>query len=168
MRLRTEWALRLLAVATLAWASSCTTLTAYQEPLRVNLVTIEPLDMTLLEQRYRLRMRIQNPNDAGLSVNGFSFDLDLNGHDFAHGVSNEPFTVPAFGEQVVEVTVVSTLFSVFRQINELQSGRVERLQYRLSGKLSLVKGFARIPFERTGELDLSGFQSRAVGADGNL
>jgi LEA14-like dessication related protein len=153
--------LRLAALLVLAWTAACSTLGPYQEPLRVNLVSIQPLDMTLLEQRYVLLLRIQNPNDSELSVNGVSFDLDLNGKEFANGVSGEPFVVPAFGEQVVSVNVVSTLFAVVRQVQELQSGELKSLQYRLSGRLSLAKGFARIPFERTGELDLGSFQPRS-------
>ncbi len=154
-------ALRIVPVLALAWIAACSTLGPYQEPLRVNLVSVQPLDMTLLEQRYELKLRIQNPNDSELAVNGVSFDLDLNGEEFAHGVSGEPFVVPAFGEQVVTVNVVSTLFAVVRQVQELQSGELQSLQYRLSGRLSLAKGFARIPFERTGELDFASFRPKS-------
>jgi len=158
MRIGANHLLRLTLLFVLVWTAACSTLGPYQEPLRVNLVSIQPLDMTLLEQRYVLMLRIQNPNDSELSVNGVSFDLDLNGKEFAHGVSGEPFVVPAFGEQVVSVNVVSTLFAVVRQFQELQSGELQSLQYRLSGRLSLAKGFARIPFERSGELDFASFQ----------
>ena len=153
--------LRLALTFVIVMLAACSTLNPYREPLRVNLVAIQPLDMTLLEQRYALRVRIQNPNESELAVNGVSFDLELNGQDFAHGVSADPFLVPGFGEQVVTVNVVSTLFAVVRQVQELQAGQLTSLQYRLSGRLSLAKGLARVPFERTGELDISSFQRRA-------
>ncbi len=147
---------RITLALLLLLTSACATLSPYSEPLRVTLVSVEPYEATLLEQRYRARIRIQNPNDRALEVKGASFQLELNGHEFAHGVAGDPFTVPGFGEQLVEVYIVSTLFTLFTQIRELQEGGREKIDYRISGSLSVVGGVARVPFERSGELDFSG------------
>ena len=65
----------LYAVALLA---ACAGLGAYRESPRASLVSIEPLDMTLLEQRYALQLRIINPNDADMPINGLSYTIEIN------------------------------------------------------------------------------------------
>ena len=133
----------------------CASLGQYPEPIKVTLSDLRPLDMTLLEQRYLLKVRVQNPNDAALRVRGVSYEIVLNGKEFAHGVSGEPFTVPGFGETIVEGEVVSTVFSFYEQIRQLQGNPDQRFNYEISGSLSLGAGVGRVPFEYKGELDFS-------------
>ena len=44
--------------------TACATTGRYPESPRVSLSGIQPKDMTLLEQRYSLQLRIMNPNDT--------------------------------------------------------------------------------------------------------
>jgi len=133
----------------------CATLGQYPEPIKVTLADIRPMEMTLLEQRYLLKVRVQNPNDAALTVRGMSYEIALNGKEFAHGVSSTPFTVAGFSEQIVEGEIVSTVFSFYEQIRQLQKNPNEPFQYQISGSLSLGAGAGRVPFEYKGELDFS-------------
>jgi LEA14-like dessication related protein len=150
---------RRVAVARLLMAAVCVTLAAcaglggYREPPRVSLVGIQPLDMTLMEQRYRLALRILNPNEVEIPVEGLSYSVELNGRDFAYGVSRQAVTIPAYGEAIVEVEVVSSLLDMLRQLQALDDGKRRRLDYRISGDLSLSGRRARLPFEYSGTLD---------------
>ena len=135
--------------------SACAGLGVYTEPPRVSLVSVEPLDMTLFEQRYRIGLRIQNPNQASLAIRGMDYEVELNGRKFAHGLSPQAVDVPAYGEQVVEVEVVSNLLRIVDQIHELESGRTRNLSWRLSGDLRLADRIATLPFDYAGQLDLS-------------
>jgi len=132
--------------------SACATTSAYQEPPRVSLTSIQPKDMTLLEQRYSLRIRIMNPNDVAIPVEGLSYELEINGREFAYGVSNTAAVIPPFGEAVLDVEVVSNLLNIMQQLQELNGEQHTGLKYRLSGKLSLDNSPARLPFEYQGEL----------------
>ena len=97
-------------------------------------------------------MRIQNPNDVGINIRGLSFQLDINGREFARGVSNKGAKLPAFGEDVLEVDIVSTLFNLFSQMQTTEKN-AGPLRYRLSGKISLGYIPGSIPFEHEGEFD---------------
>ena len=108
--------------------------------------------MTLWEQKYRIQIRVQNPNPEPLAIRGMHYSLELNGKDFLDGVSGQRVEVPAFSDQVIESEGVTSLFGYLRQIQALQQGKVESLSYRVSGRISLQDGFIGLPFDYAGEL----------------
>ncbi len=132
--------------------AGCASLGGYRDPPRVSLVSIEPLDMTLLEQRYALQLRILNPNDVALPVSGLNYSIEINRREFAYGVSRQSVTIPAHGEALLDVEVISNLLSLMRQVQELGAGGKQVIEYRLSGKLSLDHSPVRLPFDYSGEL----------------
>jgi LEA14-like dessication related protein len=122
------------------------------ETPRVNLVGLKLLDVQLFEQRFGLTLRVQNPNRDDLTIEGISFKVEINGREFARGVDNQKVTVPAFGESLLEVEVVSTLFSLVEQLRDLNSHTGKPLDYRIHGRIYLAGSPISIPFEQTGEL----------------
>ncbi len=130
-------------------------MSAYSETPRVSLNDIKPLDMTLFEQRYMLKLRVQNPNEVDLAIRGMSYTVYINDRKFADGVSQQVVTVPAFGEQVVEVEVVSNLLRIIEQFSNRDKESRGKLNWRINGGLSLENRLGRLPFEYSGELDLT-------------
>ena len=149
-RLQTIYRVSVLLLV--AWLAGCATLPAGTEPPYLSIVSIEPVAVTPLEQKYQLKVRVQNPNDHDLDITGMSYVLELNGHSFLKGVSDSAVTVPRFGEAVIELSGVSTLFGFVRQIQALQGQQQPNLNYRLSGKLGLSGGFGSLPFSYEGAL----------------
>jgi LEA14-like dessication related protein len=133
--------------------TACAGTGGYREPPRVSLAGIQPLDMTLLEQRYQLALRILNPNDVEMPLRGLSYSVEINGREFAYGVSRQAVTIPALGEAIVEVEVVSSLLDMLRQLRALDDDERQRLDYRISGGLRLANRKARLPFDYRGSLD---------------
>ena len=144
--------LRYFFIAMLALAlSACAQLAGLEESPRVTLATFKPLEFGLLEQRYSAVLRIQNPNKVPLVIQGLDYTIAVNDRDFARGLSNHDIEIPAFGEQTLEVDMVSTLVSLIEQLRGLESGK---LSYRLSGRAA-VKGIpGTIAFSHDGELDV--------------
>ena len=132
--------------------TGCTTMSAYPERPRVSLVSIQPKDMTLLEQRYALQLRILNPNETAIPVEGLSYTLEINGREFAYGVSRQAVSIPPFGEALLDVDVVSNLLNVMQQVQEMSGSQQASLQYRLSGKISLSNSLLKLPFDYHGAL----------------
>jgi len=121
-----------------------------REPLNVTIADITPLDMTVLEQRYAVKVRLLNPNNAEIAFDGVVFDLEINDKPFAKGVSSQG-GVPRFGEAVIEMQVVSGLQNILRQIPELQKGDRAGFTYRVKGRLHSTGGLGSIPFNKSGE-----------------
>lgn len=132
--------------------NACATLSPYKESPRVSLVSIQPHEMTVLEQRFVLQLRILNPNDIAIPVEGLSYAIEINDREFAYGVSRQAVEIPAFGEALLDVEVVSNLLNVVQQLQALQGNTGGKLRYRLSGKISLDNSPASLPFDYSGVL----------------
>ncbi|HIP77210.1 MAG TPA: hypothetical protein EYH07_01915, partial [Kiloniellaceae bacterium] len=82
-----------------------------------------------------------------------TFDLDVNGADFASGFSNQAVTVPRLGEAVLSVTASTTLVDLVQQMVLL----AERgdLTYRVHG-VAYLDNLARrrAPYESIGTFRL--------------
>ena len=132
--------------------AGCAGLGKKMEQPRVTLAGLTVVDFQLFEQRYGLTLRVQNPNDFELPVRGLSYRLEINDREFAHGVSRPSVTIPPFGEELIQVEMVSNILSIFEQLRDLEGGSPDTLRYRLSGKVSLGGGLLGVPFEHKGEL----------------
>lgn len=135
--------------------TGCATMNNYPEQPRVSLVSIQPKEMTLLEQRYALQLRILNPNETAIPIEGLNYSVEINGREFAYGVSRQAVSIPPFGEALLDVDVVSNLLNVLQQMQEMSNEQQDSLQYRLSGKLSLSNSLVKLPFDYHGELKYS-------------
>lgn len=124
------------------------------EAPEVRLADLSIDSIGLFEQRYRLGLRMYNPNDRALEVESLRFDLVLAGRSFADGVATEGFSLPAGGEERVEVVVRSDLGSVLDLLSDWIDGD-RALPYRLSGTATLAGwGGITVPFSRDGKLEL--------------
>jgi LEA14-like dessication related protein len=146
--------LRLLLVAILL--AGCATVPP-MEPLDVTLADITAGQMSLLEQEYQVKLRVQNPNNFDIAVDGAAYQIELNGKSFAKGVARKSVTIPKYGDVVIEGTCVSDLSGILGQISQFSTGGPpEKFSYRVKGNLGRSGG-GSIPFEKTGEIDLAGF-----------
>ncbi|GJQ60745.1 MAG: hypothetical protein D8M57_04985 [Candidatus Scalindua sp. AMX11] len=132
----------------------CAATSGISETPYINLSNINLLTMGVFEQRYRIMMRIQNPNDVSIPIKGMSYHVFINGKEFAHGVNNKPVVIPEFGEKVIEIEATSDLTSILRQFQELMSGGIEKVSYRLEGKAKLSNRIRRLSYKYKGELNL--------------
>ncbi|WP_043307047.1 LEA type 2 family protein [Pseudomonas sp. ML96] len=125
-------ALLLLLVVT---QGGCAVL-APRDPLRIDLVGLEPLPAQGMEMRFAVVLRVQNPNDNPIDYDGLSVELDVNGQPLASGVSDQSGQVPRYGEELLRVPLSISALSVMRQAwaaAGYQNGR--GLPYELRGKL---------------------------------
>lgn len=132
--------------------AGCASLFWMGEKPRVDIVNITPKEMRLLEQTFLMELRIQNPTDTDLEVNGLSFDLEINGQPFARGVSNESVRIERLSTKVVQVEAYTGLTSILRQLSEARKGSyASGFTYRLKGSVHTGAPAFRIPFDEQGE-----------------
>lgn len=145
--------------------TGCAGLTTRPQPPRVTLADVRLQEIGVFEQRYRLKLRIQNPNTFALPIQGMHCAFFLNDRAFAHGVNNEQVTIPAFGEKLFSVDVVSQLQDLVTQLRALGSDRAPNLHYRLAGSVSLANWNELIPFSYQGKLRFPDAASRVPESD---
>jgi LEA14-like dessication related protein len=109
----------------------------------------------LFEQRVNVILHFRNPNEFDLPIDGFRFDLGLNGQPFARGFSNESLTVPRLGEAYAAANTSIATLDMVRQVLALADGR--DLSYDLKGT-AFIQGMRRTstPFAQSGSFNLSG------------
>ncbi len=146
--------------------TGCAGMYGLSEAPRVSLVSIAPVGFQLFEQRFRVTLRVQNPNSRDITIRGLDYEIVVNGRSFAQGVSGKPLTVPAYGENSAEVEVVSTLQRVLEQLLEFSSRDKPSIDYAISGHVSVDGIPIPLPFEYQGTLTLPGFEKREKEDDG--
>jgi LEA14-like dessication related protein len=135
--------------------AACSSMPKDFEAPKVHIADMTPKDMTLFEQRFDVKLRIQNANDADLGITGLRFDIELNNREFANGMSGQHVTVPRFGSELVDVEVFTTLASFLRQVQELNAGEGQKMKYRLKGTAFVESpGIFKAPFDEQGEIEL--------------
>ena len=149
-----------------AGLSGCAGLSSQIEAPTVTIADVGIDRIGLFEQQLNLKLRVRNPNDRELRVDGIAFDFEINDQLFARGVGNRAIIVPRYGSELMNVEAVTNLSSVIKQFNAWARAEHPGLKYRIKGTLSLEG--SRVPFDRTGEFDLGGKAPKLRVTDGGI
>ena len=137
--------LLLLAVA----LSGCALFVPKFQTPQLAIVDVQVIKANFLQQRLRVRMRVQNPNDRSLPIQGLTYTVYLGGEEFATGVSDASFTVPALGNAEFNMDVTANAAGALFAV--LSKPRGQGIDYRMKGRVELSRGWLRsIPFEQSG------------------
>lgn len=144
-----------LIVLVIGLLSGCSTLPRDFVTPKISIAGITPKDVAVFEQSFDVQLRIQNPNNFDLGLNGIRFDIDLNNKEFGNGMSGAKVTVPRLGSEMVTGEVITGLGSFLRQMQGMSASAV-KLQYHLKGTaFAESPSEFTIPFEESGEVDLN-------------
>jgi LEA14-like dessication related protein len=132
--------------------SACTGLVG-GDPPRVNVVGLEPLTGQGLELRMLVKLRVINPNETAIDYDGVFLDMDVQGKNFASGVSDAKGSIPRFGEAVLSVPVTISAMAVLRQAAGMAQGSPVKVAYAVNGKLAGPQWRA-VRFSSEGEFKL--------------
>ena len=117
--------------------------------------SVELVDAQITEQRFKVGLHVQNPNDRALPIKSVSCALQVEGLEVGHGESDSPFNVPAHGESDFDMIVTTNLgMSVPNLAMRLFRGG-QLPSYRLSGTVNPdITLLPPIPFSKSGQLTL--------------
>jgi len=141
--------------------SGCAGVGKQLDPPRISLANIQVKEVTGLETAFQIQLRVFNANDVNLNVKGIKAELEINGQNFATGVSNTPVDIPSYGTELVTITVYSSVIKMFRSVYGLKDS--EELKYRLNGKLRVAGNNmlpTTLPFESEGQVTLKPFKDQ--------
>jgi LEA14-like dessication related protein len=146
-----------VAILLVAWAlAGCSVFVPKLQSPQLSIVNVELLSSTLWEQRLRVHIRVENPNDRVLPVSALSYSIEVAGQELAHGAANESFIVPARGESEFATDVSANMAGALLVILGRGRGSAnDSIDYRIVGEVALADGFVRsIPFEHRGTFKL--------------
>jgi LEA14-like dessication related protein len=145
----------LLAIAFLV--AGCASMGSKLESPHVSVLNVQMLTTDMFAQKFRVRLKVENPNDIELKVTGLEYEILLMGDGFAEGNSSDRFLLPAKGEAEFDMNV-STNFvsSLGRLISRMNGGKLENIDYEIVGQVFVDKGMVKkIPFSDKGKVDFS-------------
>ena len=146
---------------TAALLTGCTTLGSELVAPSLEVTGVQMLSSDMFAQRFKVRVLVKNPNELELPVKGLDYQIILMGDSFAEGVATNSFVLPALGEAEFDMMVSTNFVSGFaRLLSRVGGGKLENLDYEISGDVLLEKGMLRkIPFAHHGQVDIA----RALG-----
>jgi len=96
-----------------------------------------------------------NPNSQSLNLQGYDYELWLEGKSVAQGVSQEPVSLPPQGQTVARVPILVKLPAVLGLLPLLLRPEPPPLHYQVAGYFRLSEvlgGLVRIPFRFQGQV----------------
>lgn len=149
MRMLPKW----VGYAVFAAASmcGCAGLLRSVEPPQITLSDLRIQEIRHFETLLEVDLRVVNPNDFPLIIQGVACDLELNGQHFGAGVGKEGATIPAFDTGIVSIVVYSSMIDLFRGF--LRMPEREELAYSVKGSVRVATeggGTVKVPFESEG------------------
>ncbi len=123
----------------------------------VTVVAVEMRGGNLLQQKFAVKLNIQNPNDRALPVQGLHVELNVSGEQIASGVSDHAVVVPAFGDSEFDMTITANLALVLLKLQDKANQHADSIDYVLTGTASLDLPFLHdLPFHQSGSFLLHG------------
>ncbi len=143
------WA-AVLGLAAMLSGPGCTGLRNLEAP-EVVVTSIRSIGATVMEQRFEVGLRIFNPNNRDLKIDGVDFELEVNGSRLVRGGGAADLLLPRLGEAETTVRASTSMLDIARQV--MSAGQTETLSYTLSGRIHLGSGLGgTLPFRKSGEL----------------
>ena len=139
---------------------ACSLVTPKFERPTVSVAGIELVNGNLLQQHFRVKFNIQNPNDRALPVSGLHASLSVGGEHIAQGQNDRAFVVPARGDVDFDMMITANLGVALLKLADKLNQHADSIDYEVSGAASIDLPFLRdLPFRQTGSVSLKGINN---------
>ncbi|NHX00749.1 LEA type 2 family protein [Pseudomonas koreensis] len=101
----------------------------------VHLVKVEVVRAKLLEQKFILHFRIDNPNDSDLTVRGLEYRIHLADLLLAEGEHEHWFTVGPKRSAYFKVPIRTNLWPRVKDVVKMLKNPKQQIPYRLQGEM---------------------------------
>jgi LEA14-like dessication related protein len=139
--------------------AACSLMTPKFERPALSVAGIELVSGNLLQQQFRVKFNIHNPNDRALPVKGLHASLSVAGEPVAEGQNDRAFLVPANGDAGFDVMITANMALALLTLSRKMDQHADSIDYDLSGAASIDLPFLRnLPFHQTGSFSLNDLQ----------
>jgi LEA14-like dessication related protein len=125
-----------------------------REPI-FTITAIAILKAELINTRFRVSMKIDNPNHFPVVLSAFKYELYGDGQSWASGTDRNPLNIPAKTSVVVNLFLLMNFIDMSRSLLD-QIIRLEHVNYRFNGEAFVSTGVDYLP-GFISKFDLSGY-----------
>lgn len=119
----------------------------------IHLLKVEVVRAKLLEQKFNLFFRIENPNNFSLDIEDLNYSLYLNEVKLASGQTSLSYTLAANSNTTIKVPVRTNLWRNLKQVIKMLKNPDQPISYRLEGQIEAGSWFTRsVKVSRSGEI----------------
>jgi len=153
--------------ALLMTQTGCSLLTADYKNLKepkVSLAGLNIKDLNPLSPSFLVRLKVDNPNDLDVNLDGADVALALNGQPVAAGVSRSPLVLKKLGTSEMDVEVTANTMNAVQQFLILQTRPA--LDYQVTGNLiwnNWLGALGKLPLKFSGSMDKETLMRTASG-----
>jgi LEA14-like dessication related protein len=143
----------LLVLVLLLLAGCALNTLAHMEPPKVDVTGVKLKGTTLAGADVLVQLRVDNPNDVNIVLNGIVYHLRLNGQPLLDGHYDQQVQIAASGRTAVELPVTIRFADLYRVIGTLQNRK--NPEYALDADLRFavpVLGEVTVPVTQTGKV----------------
>ena len=120
---------------------------------QVHLLKVEVVRARLLDQKFMLYFRVDNPNDSSLTVRGLEYRIHLSQFLLIEGESDQWFSVDPKSSGYFQVPIRTNLWQHLREVVKLLKKPEQPIPYRLEGTLQTGLLFGKdVHLSRYGEI----------------
>ena len=117
--------------------AGCATMRPNFETPDIQVTSFSMLPSTGLEARFKIGLRVTNPNRQSLNVRGMSYNVSLEGFKFIRGVGNDIPTIPGYSEEEFYVEASTNLIESIKMITSFINNPKDKLKYAFGAKLDI-------------------------------
>jgi LEA14-like dessication related protein len=136
--------------------SGCALMYRDLKPPTAELISIQPLGLQNdLSLAVSARLRISNPNQVALPIEGGQLETSLNGRPFAASKLTERFSVPANGNKDVDLRINIDLAAALGIGLDVLNDQQADVEWQLDGYVDVGLSYlGRVPIRERGSLQL--------------
>ncbi|WP_288130161.1 LEA type 2 family protein [Microbulbifer sp.] len=154
-----SWLRSAIAIIAIGVMSGCAVLSPDFEKPDVQITSVEPLPSTGGDLRFRIHLRVFNPNNTELALSGLYYTLSLAGHKVVTGTSSDLPTITPFGQDAIVVDASASVMGSFMAAAELLKMQGNTVPYELEARLGLRRSLVPyIKVRRDGQIRLDQYR----------
>lgn len=150
-----KWCRYLVAGLTLSLAG-CAALQPKLEAPAVAVNSVKVMPGQGLNVRFLIGLHVKNPNAIPLPIHGVNYTVALSGQPVVSGNTQDQPTIPARGEQDVEIEAVADVMSGLSLANSLLSNPLQQeVPYAVKASVDVGAFLPNIPVQKSGVVNLT-------------
>lgn len=128
--------------------TGCAGLTPDIDPPKVTVDSVEGLPSSGGGPRFKIKLRVANPNKQTLDIAGISYSIEILDRELVSGVTNDVPVIEGYSEETVILEAGINMFQFLRLLAGLGKSSADALDYRFSAKIDF---HGLIPTQRVEE-----------------
>ena len=124
--------------ALVAALGACTQFSSVLQKPHVALENIALANNNLLSPRFKLTIRITNPNGVALPVKGMSYSINIQGVDVFEGVTSKIPNIAAYSDTVIDLELGTDIIKAARLLRAFKDRTDNNVNYGLNAHIDLT------------------------------